>query len=307
MSGASVTIFRVLKMGFQNFWRNIWLSLATTGVMLLTIFSLSLLAILSLIGDAALKHVQEKVDVSVYLSSELSERQIENVKRQVEVMGEVKSVTYISKEDALDNFKADHGDNPLILDSINELSANPLRPTLKIKANLTTDYQTISDKLLADEFQGMVEKVNYKDNQGLIERISHISDLVRKTGGVVVAVFSIIAILVMFNTIRLTMYTQKEEIAIMRLVGARNVFISFPYIIEGVMYGIVASIFCVFLLFPTVRFLGPRVNTFFDGNNFELYPYFIDHLWMIIGLQLLFSFALGILSSTIAIRRYLKV
>lgn len=297
---------RVLKMGLKNFWRNIWLSIATTGIMVLTIFSIASLVILNLIADVALQSLEQKIDVSVYFKTETVEDEIIPIKERIEALPETKEVVYKTKEEVLEEFKVTHKNNPLILDSLNELENNPLNPTLKIKAKKPEDFSVISDVLNEEQYSGVIEKFNYEDNRPIIEKLNQTTQTLGKAGIGVSIGFAVIAVLVMFNTVRLTMYTQKDEISIMRLVGANNTFITTPYIIEGILYGFFATILSTVFLFILLKYLSPILNRFLEYQA-DIFSYFQENILLIIFLQLAFGAALGIVSSFIAIRRYLKV
>lgn len=297
---------RVLKMGLKNFWRNIWLSIATTGIMVLTIFSIASLVILNLIADVALQSLEQKIDVSVYFKTETVEDEIIPIKERIEALPETKEVVYKTKEEVLEEFKVTHQNNPLILDSLNELENNPLNPTLKIKAKKPEDFSVISDVLNEEQYSGVIEKFNYEDNRPIIEKLNQTTQTLGKAGIGVSIGFAVIAVLVMFNTVRLTMYTQKDEISIMRLVGANNTFITTPYIIEGILYGFFATILSTVFLFILLKYLSPILNRFLEYQA-DIFSYFQENILLIILLQLAFGAALGIVSSFIAIRRYLKV
>lgn len=301
-----LSAIRVLKFGLKNFWRNIWLSLATTGIMILTIFTIAVLVILNLVGDTALKSLEQKVDVSVYFNSDVTKEQIDPVEERLNSMPEVRETKYISKEEALESFRNKHGDNPLIIASLSELEENPLQPTLVVKARNPEDYDAISSILKDSQYEGLIQNFNYEDNQVIIDKLTKTTKTIEKIGIGVSISFAFIAVLVMFNTIRLTIYTQKEEISIMRLVGASNRFIVAPYILEGIIYGFVATLFSTIILFSFLKYLSPMISNFLE-NQVDIYKYFNSHFLIIFASELLFGTVLGIFSSMIAIRRYLKV
>lgn len=301
-----LSLIRVFKMGLKNFWRNIWLSLATTGIMVLTIFSVALLVILNIIGDTALRSLEQKLDVSIYFKSETTEEEIQPVLRKIDSMDEVLEAKFVSKDEALEQFKEKHGDKPLIIASLDELDDNPLQPTIVVKARSPEDFAAIAQVLQDDKYQPLVEDFNYEDNRFIIERLTNATNTVERVGIGLSIGFAIISVLVMFNTVRLTMYTQKEEIGIMRLVGASNMFITAPYIIEGMLYGFFATILSTGILYVLLNYMSPLINRFLE-NQADIFAYFLGNFLLIVLAQLVFGAALGVLSSMIAIRRYLKV
>lgn len=292
-------------MGFINFWRNIWLSAATTLVMVLTLLSFSVLVILNLMGNAAVKNMKSQIDITAYLNNELSIERIDEVQAEIRKIPKVSEVNYISSEDALSKFQHKHREDQMISEILEEFETNPLEPILVIKAETPEDYPEIVDELEEMRFLEAIRKVNYRDNRIMINRLTAAANSFVKGGLAISAIFVIIAILVMFNTIRITIYSRHQEIEIMRIVGATNWYIRWPMIIEGIFYGLVASAISLGILYPVTRVLSPRIQTYFQGYSLNLIEYFDTHLLQIIGLQILVAIFLGVISSTIAISKYL--
>lgn len=301
------SLFRVIKFGFMNFWRNIWMSFATTLIMVLTLFSISLLIILNLYGDLIIENIKNKIDVTVFFQQDVSKAQIDEVQSSLSNMTDVDEVKYTSKDEALKQFQEKHGDNPLILSSITELEGNPLRDTLVIRAKNLDKYNDIKIFLDNEKYQPIVEKFTFDDNKEIINKVSSTLSIAKKIGIGVSVIFCIIVVLVMFNTIRMTIYTQKDEISIMRLVGATNAFIEIPFIIEGMLYGLFASVISTLILYPIILYTTPKINEFFQLVNVDAASVINKNLLIIIAVQLLLGIFLGVVSSAIAIRKYLKV
>lgn len=297
---------RILKMGVTNFWRNIWLSLATTLVMVLTLLSFSILLILNLIGNAAVNNIKAKIDVTVYLKSNISKDQIAGLGKNIEEISGVSQTEYISSEKALENFRQKHQDNRVIADILKEFTDNPLEPVFVIKAKNPENYPTIVKTLEEARYQESIRKVNYKDNQVMINRITATANSLANVGIIISAIFATIAVLVMFNTIRLTIYSRSAEIEIMKIVGATNWYVRWPMIIEGILYGLIAAIISLVILYPAMQIISPKIETYFQGYGLNLAQYFSAHIFQIIGLQILVAVALGVISSTIAIGKYLR-
>ena len=182
---------------------------------------------------------------------------------------------------------------------------NPLEASLNIKAKVIDNYESIASFLESTRFSGMVDTVNYRQNQKVIEKLSGILSTVRKSGLIAVAVLGFVAVLVSFNTIRLKIYSMREEIGVMRLVGASNWYIRGPFIVEGLMYGLVSSVLTLIIFYPLLIFLSPKISAFLSG--IDIAEYFRINFWQIFLLQTLVGIFLGIISSLIAMRRYLKI
>ncbi|MBI2465679.1 MAG: hypothetical protein HYV66_00375 [Candidatus Sungbacteria bacterium] len=213
---------RVIKSGVNSFWRNLWVSTATISVMVITLGLITGLFLVSVVAGGILTDLEEKVDISVYFKLDVSESDILRVKTELEGLADVKGVEYVSREEALVRFEAEHEENPLIIKSLEELGENPLEASLNIKAKVIDDYESIASFLESSRFSSLVDTVNYRQNQKVIEKLSSILNSIRKSGFIFVLVLGLVAVMVTFNTIRITIYSLREEIGVMRLVGASN-------------------------------------------------------------------------------------
>lgn len=300
-----VTLSRIIKYGFYNFWRNGWLAASTVSVMILALFVFEGLILFNVVTKTLLQSLQEKIDISVYFKSNVAEDDILAVKRTIEGLEEVRAVEYVSKEKALENFKSRHGEDAVISQTLNELDFNPLLASINIKAKEPDQYAAIAAYLDNDNLKNIIEKVSYAQNQLVIERLSRIIDTAEKTGVAVTFFLAIASILVTFNTIRLAIYSNSEQIGIMRLVGASNNFIRGPYVVEGVMYGIAAAILSFLIWWPIASGVSQRIAGFIP--EVDLAGYVNSNFIILFTYQVLFGIVLGIISSIVAIRRYLKI
>ncbi len=302
-----ITIFRVIKAGFMNFWRNIWLSIATTTIMVLTLFMISVLLILNLLGATAIDIAETKVDVSVDFKDEVSESEILALKDRLEKRDEVRTVEYVSQEEALNRFKEWYKENTLIIQSLEEFEDIVLPASLKIQATEPTLYCDIVTFLEQEEYQDIIKKINYRgDREIIIGRLMNVTSVLRKVGLGVTGLLMVIAVLVMFNTIRLTIYSYRQEIEIMKLVGASNWYIRAPFIIEGMLYGVFACVITVLVLYPVLIWLSPYIDKFFN-QEVNLIGQIQSRFFVNFLILLSTGVVLGMISSFIAIRRYLKV
>lgn len=300
-----VILIRILKSGWINFWRNKWLSIATISIMVLTIFVMSGLVVINVLGQTILENLQDKIDVSVYLKSEVEESEIAKIRSDLMFLDEVRSVEYISSEEALNKFKEKHQDNPTLMQSLKELGVNPLQPSLNIKAQLASQYESIVKFLEQGRYKNLIDKINYQQNKELIERLLKFSSTVQRIGIIISLILALIAGLVTFNTIRLTMYNWREEISVMRLVGASDWYIRGPFLIEGMLYGVLAAFFTLIIFYPLLYFLSPKITSFIPGS--DIFYWFKVNFWQVFLFQVIIGILLGGLSSLLAIRRYLKV
>jgi len=299
-----VTLARIIKYAWLGFLRNGWLSVSTIGIMILALIVFEGLILFNVVAGGALESVQEKVDISVYFKSNVSEDSILSIKLSLEGLNEVRLVEYVSQEEALEEFKSRHADDQTIVQTLDELDENPLLASINVKAKELGEYETIASYLEAPNLSELIEKVSYAQNKVVIDRLDKLVNTTER-GVVGLTIFlALLAALVTFNTIRLAIFSNREQIEIMRLVGASNSFIRGPYVAEGIFYGLVAAVVSFVILIPIISFVSPHIADFILEVN--LNDYFTAHWGKLLLYQALFGVALGIVSSTIAIRRYLE-
>lgn len=297
-------ILRILQYGFKNFRRNGWLSTVTIIIM-----SLALLVFLGLIlfrvaTKAAIDSIQDKIDISVYFKSTTPEDQILSIKASLEALPEVKSVSYVSADQALEIFKNRHRDDEIVSQAINELNVNPLLASINIKAHRSDDYAKIDQYLNSADLSQFIESISYARNQIIIDKLTVIIHNIERSGFILTIILAILSGLVVLNTIRLAIYSNREEINIMRLVGASNSLVRGPYMVEGLLTSGVAAAISIILALPVIYLVSPYLKVFI--SNLDLWQYFISHLVSLFFYQLLFGAFVGVVSSFIAVRRYLK-
>ncbi len=297
-------ISRIIQYGMKNFWRNGWLSAATVAIMVISLMVSMGLMIFNYITVQAVASIQDKIDISVYFKTNAPEDEILNIKSSIENLAQVKNVEYISSDQALEIFKNKHSDDPTISQAVSELNGNPLEASLNIKAKQPEQYAAIAEYFNTPDLKQFVDSVSYAKNQVAIDRLTAIVQNVGRGGFILTLAMALIAGLVVFNTIRLTIYSNRDEISIMRAVGASNWLVRGPYIVEGIMGGIVAAIVSVIISAPIAYSVSPYINSFIPQLN--VFSYFTGSILKLTMYQVLFAVVIGALSSFIAIRRYLK-
>lgn len=301
----STTLARILKYGFQLFYRHGWLTIATITVMVIALVMYQALILFGVVTDTATASLQDKIDISVYFKTVATEDDILNIEKSLKGLPEVKEVEYVSRDRALEIFKEAHKDDLNINQALAELDSNPLRASINIKANDTNDYPIIAAYLENEGFQAVVEKVTFAENKLAIDRLNKLIDTMRKVGFSITIFLAFAASLVAFNTIRLAIYSNREEIGIMRLVGAANSFIKGPYLFNGILYGATGALVTILFMIPAVNLASPYFQAFIPELN--LASYFYRHIASLFMYLLMFGTGLGIVSSWVAIRRYLKL
>ncbi|MBI4193359.1 MAG: ABC transporter permease [Candidatus Colwellbacteria bacterium] len=299
------TLFRVVKYGFQYFVRNRLISATTVAVLLLTVIVFESLLIFSEVGKQTVLAVQDKIDISVYFKSNAPEDEVLKLKGALEKLSEVKLVEYVSKDQALEIFKNKHAGKEVITQALAELKENPLLASLNVKANDPRKYADIASYLAGNSFKPIIQEVTYAQNQVVIDRLTKILNVGKQGGFLTTFILAGIAILVAFNTILLAIYSNREEIGIMRLVGASNAFIRGPYMIVGMLYGIIAATASTLILAPLMYIASPYVAVFIP--TMSLWGYFVGNIFALYGYSLLFGIGIGVISGVIVIRKYLQV
>ena len=300
-----VKLVRTFQEGLDNFRRNGWLSFATVSVLAISLYIISVTAILGVTANIVLQNIQDKINVSVYFNPDVEENAILEIKNKLVGYQEIKSIEYVSKDQALEQFKKLGDNNPSILQALEELGDNPLLASLVIKANSPDQYDIITKSISGSTFSGSVSRIDFEENRDAIGRLTSIINLVEKIGLTLGIVFVFIGILITFNAIRLTMYAHKQEFEIMRLVGASNLYIRMPFIFEGIFYGISSAIIVMIALLATSKFLAPITEGSISGG--DIFSFYLSNFFIILVALLLSGILLGTISGFIAIRRYLKI
>jgi cell division transport system permease protein len=295
---------RILQFGLKSFRRNGWLSAATIAIITLALLVVAGLVLFREVTARAVASIQDKIDISVYFKNSTPEDEILSIKQSLENLSEVKGVDYVSSDRALEIFRASHQNDEEISQSINELNTNPFQASLNIKARRPDQYAAIAQYLSAPALSEYIDNVSYAKNQVVIDRLARIIDNVNRMGFALTLMLALIAGLVVFNTIRLAIYSSREEIGVMRVVGASNSLVRGPFMIEGMISGVIAAVLSIIIAAPVVYFTSPYLGVFIPGLN--LFTYFYTNIFLLLGCQILFGVGIGMLSSFIAVRRYLK-
>ncbi len=301
-------IKRTIRAGFVSFWRNGYVSLASVLVMTVTLMVLTSIVLTGALLDSTLTSVKDKVDINVYFVKGANEEDIAIVGKSLRALPQVSKVDYVSSEEALDQFRARHQDDELTLQALNELGSNPLGASFNIKANDPSQYEAIV-KFLNDTKESsngsIIDRINYTKNKQAIDALNRIIAAASRLGSAIIIFFIAVAILITFNTIRLAIYIFREEISVMRLVGASEMYIRGPFLTVGVMYGAVSGILTLLILYPILYWAGPITESF--GTGLNLFSYFLHNFIYLFGVVVGTGVILGTISSYLAVRKYLKV
>lgn len=295
---------RTFVEGWKNFFRDGWLTFATASVLVLSLYIMSVTVIFGIVVRNLVDEAERSMSVSIYFESTVSEETIQAIQSELQNASGILSVDYISSEQALAKLRTSSGKNDSIDKSLEILGENPLRPSLVIRAEDPRQYEQIVAEIQKAQFSSLIYDINFAKNRSVIDRLTSFVSATQKIGLSLGAVFVFIAVSITYNAIRLSMYSNRQEFEIMRLVGASNIYIKMPLLFQGMWYGIFAAITTFILLLLTAQFVSPLVGDQIHQGTLRL---FLDHLWVIVFALLAAGMLLGMVGSWIAVRRYLKI
>jgi len=301
-----ISLLRIIKTAFQDFFRNFWLSIVTIVIVFLTLFSVTVLLSLNVLAQDAIDRVEERVDISIVFKTTAQRDDIVAMENYLESLETVQEVVIISKEEGLDKLIEK---NPDIKKSIDILDKNPLNDMMRIKAYDPSDYDSILALIDNDEFNKIIEQKdqNFVESQEFINRLNDITTKIKLAGYLVVALFIFISIIIVYSTIMVSIYAHREEIAIMKLVGASNWIIRSPFVVLGIIYGVIATIITAVVIYPLLGLAEPYLIQFMGAADLSVLSYFNTYFFYIFGIEMLAICLLNMISSSIAVGKYLRV
>lgn len=303
-------IKRVFVNGAKSFARSGSVTAATVLIMTVTLAIIGLLIFLSAILSNTLLAIKDKVDVNVYFVTTAAEGEIITLQNEIADLSQVASVSYTTREEALISFKARHATDELTLQALEELGDNPLGASLSIKAKDPSEYESIVTFLSTATATGadgrsIIDRVNYFQNKVVIDRLTGAIRATEQAGTAIVLLFALASIIIAFATVRLAIYTARDEIGVMRLMGASNGYIRGPFIVAGILAGVVASVIVLILFYPLSWYAGGALAGWLGG--FNLFTYYSSHFPLFFGILTGSGFLLGGIASWAAVRRYLRI
>ena len=298
---------RVVKFAFNDFSRNKGISLAAIFVLAVTIMLVTGLFFFQGIAGYLISKIQDKIDITAYFKDGTQEQDILNVKAEIlKMYPNIKNIEYVSKDQALASFNAVHQNDTVLSQALQEVGNNPFLPSLNITTNGDpSQYAQIADILQTSDFSNLIDSVDFSQKKDIIEKVYSIISNINTFGLISGAVLIFVAILVVFNTIKLAIENSKEEISTMKIVGASNWFIRGPFVIQGIIYGVIAFLICALITGASVYFLSPKLEVILSG--FDVLAYSLTNWWIFVLIQLGFGTGVGITSSFIVVRKYLEV
>ncbi|MEI6400064.1 MAG: permease-like cell division protein FtsX [bacterium] len=298
---------RIIRGGILNFRRNGTVSLASVLVMTITLSVIAFIVLFQALLQSSLADLKNRVDISVYMTTDTPEEKVLSLKQSLEQLPEVGSVEYVSRDKALEDFRIRHANDYVTLQALSELNGNPLGAILNVRAKDSGQYESIARFLESEndamaQYTGSVERINYSQNKDIIDRLNVIIDGGKKLGFAVTLILALVSVLITYNTIRLAIYTSREEIGVMRLVGAENKYIRGPFIVEGLLSGVIGTFITILAFIPLTIWAGSNLSDFLGVN---LFSYYISNIFQIFFIILIAGAIISAISSVWAVRKYL--
>lgn len=284
-----------IRRAWQGFWRNAVMSLAATATMVLMLLLLAGFWIIQTGLLAGLEFTEQKVEVVAYLQPNATDSQVESLQRELEAMPEVQEVVYVTRDDALVRFR-ESMEAQGREDLTQYLESNPLYASLEVKLVEPTGIGVVGDALQAN---GAVRNViNIED---LVERVLTVTNVLRTAGTVLLVIVGVICLFIIVNTIRLAVFARAEEIEIMRLVGASDAFIRWPFVFEGAVVGFLGAAITLAVLAAAAEPLSGFMVEFFRILPLQVGSLTRDLVALVMGAGV----GLGIVGSWVSVRTYL--
>jgi cell division transport system permease protein len=300
-----VSLKRIIGLGWQNLVRDGGIAVANIFIMMIPILLATSLFFIKDISAFLVSTLREKADVSVYFSDSASEDDILKLQSTISQMDGIAKVDYISKDNALEAFSARHQQDPTLMESLQQVNGNPFLASLTVRAADFAQYGTVQTLLSSDQYKDMVSKVNYNEKKDVIDKIFSLTSQATRVGLILFAALGAISTLVTFNTVRIAIINRREEIEVQRLVGASRWFVRGQFLVEGLIFGVLAATFCFIIAAVVCWYASPPLGVLIPGIN--LWANFYASMWLLVGIQLGIGGFLGIASGAYATGKYLKI
>lgn len=300
------TALRAVRFALKNIWRNGWLSLMSVSMLALTLVTVNLVFALQRVASHAIAFAEDRIEVSVYFYPSTSPERLAGAAGYLRGLPQVRDVLTVSAEEALERFRARHAADEAVLASLGEVGGNPFGPTLVVKARGAEDFPFILDALDNPQFRDDIREKDFSSFEDVIERIRSATLRIRWFGIGLSATFLLIAAIIVFNTVRVAIFIHREEIGIMKLVGATDAFVRAPFLIESTLYAACAVALAAAVVLPAAAALDPSLSAFFGGDAVDLFGYFTQNAARIFGIQFLALALINVCATFAAMRRYLR-
>jgi cell division transport system permease protein len=298
---------RVIGLGWQNLTRDGGIAVGNVFIIMIPVILTSSLFMLKDVSAFLVKEIQAMADISVSFNESVSEDDIMKVKDLIKAIPGINQVDYKSKDQAMEEFSKRHEDDPILLESLQEVNGNPFPAVLNISAASVGQYAQVQELLAGQDYVDMIDKIDYNEEKkrDSIDKIFSLTDGAQRIGLILFAILGVISVIVTFNTVRMAIQSRGVEVGIQRLVGASRWFVRGQFLVEGLIFGVLAAVFSLLTTAVVCWYLNPPMATLLSGMS--IWQNFTANMWPLFGFQLGIGAGLGIFSSLIAVGRHLKV
>lgn len=300
---------RLVGQSWQSVTRHFWLSVATVFVGVLALLSVSILWAVVALSDHTLANLQTKVNVTLYFKPEVAEERVRGLGQELARRPDVAQVRFISPDVALERFKDRRRTDTAVLEALEAIGGNPFGSSLIVQATSERDYGTLLAAVREEPYRSLLQQDDeeFAGYEAVITQFANLAKQVRTVGMVTSGIFVLIAVMLVFNAVRVAIYTQREEIGIMKLVGAANWYVRLPFVVAGVIYAVASTVVLVLVLYPLLLVTQPFIDRLWGTEALSLVGYFRTHVAVAMGSLCAGLVVLNVLSAAVAVRRHLKV
>ncbi len=308
-----ITMLRIVRSGSRNLLRNAWLSIAAIAVMFVALTIILSGVVLNVATNNAIKELSKNLKASIYLKDDVSEDSSRALETALQGSPYSESVTFISKDQAREGFTASFQNDPELLEGLTLVGADSLPASYEVSVSDLSKMPEIEKIAKDSQFETAVDSISLgkTNSQNTITRAAGIQRFVTRASIVAGGIFTIVSVLIIFNTIRMAIYTRSEEIRIMKLIGATPGYIRGPFLVEASIYGVIAGVIAASSVYSFIFSIGPTLvgtsaNLVYFG---ETYNFFTEPSMVLAAFFgcILAGVLVGILSSTLAMEKHLKL
>lgn len=301
------SLFRIFSYAIKNFVRNIGLSMMTITILVLALLSINTLIIVNNLTNASIDSLQSRVDVSIDFYPDADQVLVEEIYTTIQDLPEVESSVFLTPDEVRERFIQRFSEDESIISGLDVLDSNPFGASLLIKAQSPEDYESILEYIRTPAYGEIIEEKSFGEHAEVLSKIGEMTQAVRTTAIIFASVFGLFSIFIIFNSIRIALYTQREEIGIMRLVGASKWFIRGPFYFEALLFVIIAIAVSMSLTFLVLDVVDPSIKQAFVSTGYSLIVDMRQQLIGIILLQFTSVLFMTWVAASVAMHKHLQI
>ena len=309
-SRQALTFVRIWKYGIDNYRRNSWLTIAATVVMIMTLTIIFGTVVSTRIMNDTVTTLKDKVDMSIYLKNSTSDDVADKIMDEAKKLSSVTSVSYVTPDQGRNNLVQQNSSDAEYLSAINE-ATNEVPGVIRIHVTNIDDTTQLENFVKTNDLLKQDIDPNHNpsfsgDRRAAIKSIGRSIDFIQKVGISLAVIFIIVSFMIIFNTIRMAIFNRREEIDMMKLIGADRSFIRGPFLVEAAMYGIVAALISVGIVLGAIYLAESPLKSY----SISVQPtvdFMLHYLPIVILAMIFVGVIISCVSSYIATRRYLKI